>query len=72
MVLGVDPTFVLDTPDDELPIVEAILARANEKRIDYDESLAEAIAVRTANHVVPPLKQHIASLIRALARAMGG
>ncbi len=69
MVLGIDPGWVLDQPLEDLPMVDAILRRANEKRVQYDESLAEAIAARTAARMVPPLAKHITKLVNALRRA---
>lgn len=66
MVLGIAPSFVLDTPDEDLLVVDAIIRRANELRVEYDESLAEAIAGRTAAKIVPALGKHITKLIRAL------
>lgn len=68
MVLGVDPTFVLDTDIDDLPIVEATMKRANVLRVEYDEALAKAIGNHVAEKAVPPLAKHITRLIRALVR----
>lgn len=66
-MLGLDPSFVLDTPLDELAIVEAVLNAALERRREYDEGMAAAIATMTANRVVPGLGKHITRLVRALA-----
>lgn len=51
-------------------MVEAILNRLQEMRLEYDERLAQVIGAETANRVVPPLAKHTTALIKALARAM--
>ena len=66
VVLGIDPRFVLDTPEVDLPIVEAVISVAQNMRRDYDESWARTIANMTAHEVVPPLGKHITRLVRAL------
>lgn len=66
MVLGIDPRFVIDTPEVDLPVVEAVISVAQDMRRDYDESWARAIANMTAHEVVPPLGKHITRLVRAL------
>ncbi|HXH77318.1 hypothetical protein [Nocardioides sp.] len=68
MVLGVDPTFILDTDFQDLPVVEAILWRANELRVEYDEALAKATGSYVAEKTIPPLAKHLSRLIRAIAR----
>lgn len=51
-------------------MVQAVLNRLGELRIEYDEQLAQAIGAETASRVVPPLAKHTTALIKALARAM--
>jgi hypothetical protein len=61
---------VLDADDQDLPLVQAVLARSQELRIEYDDSLAEAIGAQTASKLLPPLTRHLSRLVNALARAM--
>lgn len=69
-MVGVAPQFILDTPEEDLPVVDAIIRRAHEMRIEYDEAFADAIASRTAKHMVKPLSDHITRLVKSLARAL--
>lgn len=69
VVLGVDPSWVLDQPTTDLPVVEAILRQAQELRVKYDEDLAAAIGAQTAAKLLPGLGKQITRLAVALARA---
>lgn len=64
--LGVDPSWILDEPTPDLPIIERALERASELRTKYDEDLAQAIGARVAQQVVPPLAKQIRSLALAI------
>lgn len=68
MVLGVDPGWVLDQPEEDLPAVEKILEAASKLRVEYDEQLAKAIGAETAHRVVQPLGKHITRLVAVLQR----
>lgn len=69
VTLGVDPSWVLDQPLEDLPIVEAILQLAQEQRVKYDEDFAAAIGASTAQKLLPPLAKHITRLAQAIDRA---
>lgn len=69
MVLGVDPSWVLDQPLEDMLVVEKILEAASKLRVEYDEQLAKAIGAETAHRVVQPLAKHLTRLVAALQRS---
>lgn len=68
--MGISPDFVLDADERDLPIVRAVLDKAQELRLDYDERLAELTGHHTAAKLLPPLARHLSRTIQALARAL--